>query len=266
MNSAHTGKRCRKCGTQFRGTAKKEELCARCDVMGCEVPDDINEQFEQLAMETYGQNYQSLLPVSDVFSHKTRLSKLEKEIEQCNTSSQEKIRKKREIVRMREEIVAKEDLMESIKSKMLKICLAQNNQKKKSVSTTSTPCYSTPTYSPKRSPVSNKSSPVKWSPVKTTPQPGTSRSPKSHAKVTFAIRPRKSEEVNNNVPVTASSSSDEEGDDKKETPVLLTRSNSVRDRVKAFEDLGRRHSTSSYDAKKKMVSRNLTKSFNAVFS
>ncbi|CAL8129539.1 unnamed protein product [Orchesella dallaii] len=269
MTSAHTGKHCRKCGTHFRGTARKEELCARCDVMACEVPDDIDEQFEKLALETYGDNYHSMLPVGDIFNHKTRLNQLEREIEKCNNSSQEKIRRKREIVRIREEIKVKEELMESIKSKMLKICLAQKLSKNKTApSTPSTPIYTTPSYSPKRSPTSsNKSTPVKLSPVKITPQQGSSRSPKSHAKVTFAIRPRKPEEVNNNVPVTASSSSDdEEINGKDDGPILLTRSNSVRDRVKAFEDLGRRHSTSSYDAKKKMASRNLLKSFNGVYS
>jgi len=276
--------KCSKCGKGYRTTKAKEGMCANCTVESCPLPDnpqEIDNEFAQIAGTVYGNSDSELaikaMDSKDVFNHEKRLTTIKNDI-QNTKQSKERNRQSREVNRLLEEHAAVQARIEELKDKCFKAALlfpstATTGKSKKpppiivtpsSIQLESNKVESPPPVTPvaviKAALFGTSLQKSQTAPTRTTP-PATSQTtactpsnsitiaaPKSPIKDTTTSGRLFREASEAGDKITPLRSIDEiiplKNTDE-ETP--LKRSNSVRNRIKAFEDLTRRASTGSWD-------------------
>jgi len=285
---------CSKCRKLFRCTKEKESLCATCLIEvkmknGPEFPHLVDEEFKKLAEKVYGGCDASSsmfdVNVTDVFKHEERLLKIKSNLEAKNPKERNRIG--REVDRILEEHdVIQKKLLQS-QEKMMKIMLFKQLPESSSRTGAPTPVVSSPvrpqanhrigpptpprqssmsTTTASVSSLSSPSSPIKkFSPAKVHTSPLTPTS--NPDRVTSSTKLQIELPVPNikkagvihlpkvDVPdlITPERAEETEDDDDQIAP--LRRSNSVRNQIKAFEELNRRASTGAYDNRDRDVPR-----------
>jgi len=286
--------RCSKCTKPFRCTKLREPSCAACHIESemknrLEFPHVIDEEFDKLAEEVYGgSDTASRSSVTDVFNHGERLLKIKSNLE-ITEFPKERNRIGREVDRILEEHnVIQQKILQS-QEKMMKIMLFKQVPLSSPQTEASTPVVSSPvrpqtnhqvgpptpprqsstsTTTASVSSLASSSSPVKkfspvkvhsFSPLTSARNPDKEVASSTKLQIELPVTNIKKAGVIHlpkvDVPdlITPERAEETEDDDDQIAP--LKRSNSVRNRIKAFEELNRRASTGAYDNRDSDVSR-----------